>query len=88
MKRVIAVLAASASLASLAAGCGQENLKGAPNVKGLTLPTAERVLKQHGYTGDPKSSALFGILIPSHYTVCGESTPNGHLVPLNAEKTC
>jgi hypothetical protein len=70
------------------AGCGSEDLKGAPNVKGLSLPSAEAVLHRQGYSASVSDDALFGVVIASHFTVCDEHTPNGHLVPLDVSKDC
>jgi hypothetical protein len=32
------------------------------------------------------TKALFGVIIPDHYTVCKESSPVGKPVPIDAEK--
>lgn len=81
--------AALAALALIVAGCGgTEDLKGAPNVKGLALPSAETVLHKHGYSASVSDDALFGVVIKSHFTVCSEHTPDGHLVPIDVSKDC
>jgi hypothetical protein len=81
--------AALVALALVAAGCGgSEDLKGAPIVKGLALPSAETVLHRHGYSASVSDDALFGVLVKSHFTVCSEHTPDGHLEPLDISKDC
>jgi hypothetical protein len=70
------------------AGCGQESLNGAPNVVGLTLPSAEQTLQNAGYTDSVKTDALFGVIIPDHFTVCTEHSPVGQAVPLDVSKQC
>ena len=81
--------AALAALALTAAGCGgSEDLKGAPNVKGLALPSAEAVLHKHGYSASVSDDALFGVIIKSHFKVCDEHAPDGHLVPIDVSKDC
>jgi hypothetical protein len=69
-------------------GCGSANLDGAPNVKGLSLPSAEKQLQAHGYKASVTTEALFGVIVRSHYTVCSENTPDGKLVPIKVEKQC
>jgi hypothetical protein len=69
-------------------GCGSTNLDGAPNVNGLSLPSAEEQLEAHGYKASVTTEALFGVIIKSHYTVCSEGTPDGKLVPIKVEKEC
>jgi hypothetical protein len=68
--------------------CGSANLDGAPNVKGLSLPSAEEELQAAGYKASVTTGALFGVIVRSKYTVCSESTPDGKLVPLKVEKEC
>jgi hypothetical protein len=81
--------AALVALALTVAGCGgSDDLKGAPDVKGLSLPTAETVLHKHGYAPSVSDDALFGVVIKSHFTVCSEHTPDGHLVPIDVSKDC
>jgi beta-lactam-binding protein with PASTA domain len=82
----IAVAAAAVTLALGA--CGQEDLGGAPNVKGLTLDAAQAQLKSAGYGVSVKDDAMFGVVIPSHFTVCSEHSPQGKLVPLDVSKQC
>lgn len=81
--------AAIVALALAVAGCGgSEDLKGAPDVKGLALPSAEAVLHKHGYAVSVSDDAMFGVIIKSHFTVCGEHSPDGHLVPIDVSKDC
>jgi hypothetical protein len=75
--------------AALALGaCGQEDLGGAPDVKGLTLDVAEQQLKHAGFGVSVKDDALFGVVIPSHFTVCKQHSPSGKLVPVDVSKQC
>jgi hypothetical protein len=75
-------------LALVVSACGQEDLHGAPKVKGLTLDFATSHLKSAGYSTSVKDDALFGVVIPSHFTVCTEHSPSGHIVPLDVSKQC
>lgn len=76
------------TVAALVAGCGSEDLKGAPNVKGLVLPDAKAQLEKAGFAASVKTDAVFGVLVESHYTVCKEHSPNGKLVPIEVSKSC
>jgi hypothetical protein len=64
------------------------SLDGAPNVNGLTLPVAEQQLRAHEFSADVHDDALFGVLVPSHFTVCQEHSPDGHIVVLDVAKQC
>jgi len=47
-----------------------------PNVVGMRLPEAESTLSAAGYTTEPENTdTTFGIVVPSHYTVCEQSEP-------------
>jgi hypothetical protein len=87
MKKLATVGVVIAATSSLVA-CGGTDLRGAPNVKGLALPDAEQQLKQAGYAPSVKTDALFGVIIPEHFSVCDEGSPNGKLVPLTVSKQC
>lgn len=79
---------AGATIATIAlAGCGG-GLNGAPDVKGLSLPDAKQQLRQAGYRASVTSDATFGVIIEQNFTVCGESSPDGKLVPLKVSKQC
>jgi hypothetical protein len=80
----VAILAAAISVSA----CGTADLHGAPNVKGLALPDAEQQLKEAGFTPSIKTDALFGVIVPEHFSVCNEGSPNGKLVPLTVSKEC
>jgi beta-lactam-binding protein with PASTA domain len=82
---IVALIAATAVGAS---ACGQEDLGGAPNVKGLTLDVAQIQLKDAGFGVSAKDDSLFGVIIASHFTVCAQHTPTGKLVPLDVSKLC
>jgi hypothetical protein len=81
-------LALAITATVLLVGCGSEDLKGAPNVKGLVLPEPKVQLKKAGFAASVKTDALFGVLVESHYTVCREHSPNGKLVPIEVSKSC
>lgn len=58
-----------------------------PNVVGLPLPAGQQALKAAGYTPAVKNTdTAFGILVPSHFTICTEGKPRGKLVPILAQK--
>ena len=60
---------------------------GPPNVVGLNLVVAEARLRSAGWIPRPfNTDTLFGIVVPSHYTVCHEYRPIGHKVRLLAQK--
>ena len=69
-------------------GCGSEDLKGAPDVNGLTLDVAKQTLSDAGYTPDVHDDSMFGVIVESHFTVCTEHTPKGTVVPLDVSKSC
>lgn len=59
----------------------------APNVVGMRLPEAESTLSAAGYTTEPENTdTTFGIVVPSHYTVCEQSEPHGSVVNILAQK--
>lgn len=58
-----------------------------PDVVGLRLPEAKSALKAAGYTARAENTdTLFGIVVPSHYTVCEQSEPVGNVVHVLAQK--
>jgi hypothetical protein len=58
-----------------------------PNVVGLLLPVAGERLRAAGWTPVPfNTDTLFGIVVPSHYTVCREYAPIGKRVRILAQK--
>jgi hypothetical protein len=60
---------------------------GPPNVVGLNLVVAEGRLRAAGWIPKPfNTDTLFGIVVPSHYTVCHEYKPIGKRVRLLAQK--
>jgi beta-lactam-binding protein with PASTA domain len=73
---------------SLKLASGGTDLRGAPNVQGLTLDVAEQQLKNHGFGADVHDNALFGVIVASHFTVCDEHSPIGHLVVVDVSKQC
>jgi beta-lactam-binding protein with PASTA domain len=58
-----------------------------PNVVGMRLPAARSTLKAAGYrTQAENTDTSFGIVIPSHFTVCEQSEPHGKVVTVLAQK--
>jgi hypothetical protein len=58
-----------------------------PNVVGLKLPIANDRLRAAGWIPKPfNTDTLFGIVVPSHYTVCHQYKPIGRRVRLLAQK--
>lgn len=58
-----------------------------PKVVGLPLPAAQQILKEAGYKAAPKNTdTTFGIVVPSHYTICTQGRPRGKFVPVLAQK--
>lgn len=58
-----------------------------PNVVGLKLPVASERLRAAGWIPRPfNTDTTFGIIVPSHYTVCHEYRPIGKRVRLLAQK--
>lgn len=80
--------AAVVAVAAMLAACGSEDLGSAPDVRGLQLPEAKRMLKNQGYRTTVEDDALFGVIIESHFTVCEQKSPQGKLVPLEVSKDC
>ena len=80
MRRVVATASAGLALAACGGGVGD-----APDVRGLSLPTAKKQLQKAGYTADVQSDALFGVIVEQNFTVCDQSEPQGKLVPLEVD---
>lgn len=58
-----------------------------PNVVGLKLPVANERLRAAGWIPKPfNTDTLFGIVVPSHYTVCHQYRPIGKKVRILAQK--
>ncbi len=58
-----------------------------PNVLGLPLPAAKQMLQQAGYKTLAKNTdTTFGIIVPSHYTICNQGKPRGDIVVVLAQK--
>jgi beta-lactam-binding protein with PASTA domain len=59
----------------------------APNVVGMRLPEARSTLSAAGYTTQAENTdTAFGIVIPSHYTICEQSDPHGSVITVLAQK--
>jgi hypothetical protein len=83
---LLVIVAVIAAVVIRNATKGPVNLHGAPNVDGLTLDVAKKVLHRRGFTADVHSDGLFGVFVPSHFIVCDEHPPNGRLVLLDVAK--
>lgn len=86
---VLVVLALGMVGGSVATASPQPQLEkaGPPNVVGLNLVIAEERLRDHGWVPRPfNTDTLFGIVVPSHYTVCHQYRPIGKKVRLLAQK--
>lgn len=58
-----------------------------PNVVGMRLPQAKSALSAAGYTTRAENTdTTFGIVVPSHYTICEQSEPQGNVVTVLAQK--
>jgi hypothetical protein len=72
----------------LVGGCGSADLGNAPDVRGLSLPSAKQRLESAGYRADVQSDAMFGVIVESNWTVCDEDSPQGKLVPIKVDREC
>jgi hypothetical protein len=79
--------AALTLLVTAAVGCGG-GIGDAPDVRGLSLPSAERQLQRENYRADVTSDGLFGVIVEENWTVCEQHEPKGRLVPLEVSKDC
>lgn len=78
---------ASALLVTLVlAACGGDDLGNSPDTRGMALPDAERTLRAAGYETTTEDDAMFGVLIPSHFTVCHQEELNANMVKLEVAK--
>jgi beta-lactam-binding protein with PASTA domain len=58
-----------------------------PSVVGMRLPEAKSTLSAAGYrTQAENTDTAFGIVVPSHYTICEQSEPHGDVVTVLAQK--
>jgi hypothetical protein len=58
-----------------------------PDVVGEKLPEAKAKLLAAGYQVKTRNTdTTFGIVIPTHYTICTESDPQGNTVTVLAQK--
>ncbi|HEX8689363.1 MAG TPA: PASTA domain-containing protein [Solirubrobacterales bacterium] len=61
--------------------------KSPPDVVGLSLPTAERLLAGAGFTIDVENTdTTFGVVVPDNFTVCQQDPPRGKIVHVLAQK--
>jgi hypothetical protein len=79
--------AASTAEAPPAAEQEEEPAFEPPDVIGMRLPEAESVLRSAGFTTQAENTdTTFGIVVPSHYTICTQSEPHGKTVTVLAQK--
>jgi len=53
----------------------------------MRLPEAKVTLSAAGYqTRAENTDTTFGIVVPSHYTICEQSEPQGNVVVVLAQK--
>jgi beta-lactam-binding protein with PASTA domain len=81
MRRAVIVLASVLALSA----CGGEDPAG-PDVVGMSLPTAQHVLKKAGIKTTVHSDSTFGVLVPSNYVVCKEAPVNERMVRLEVSR--
>jgi hypothetical protein len=53
---------------------------------GMSLPTAQHVLKKAGIKTTVHSDSTFGVLVPSNYVVCKEAPVNERMVRLEVSR--
>ena len=83
---IVVLLLAAGGVSALFSGCGGGDDTGAaPDVRGLTLPTAKAELKKQRYSADVKAEGL-GVLIEANWTVCSQKKPKGRLVLIEVSK--
>jgi hypothetical protein len=85
--RSIAVLSLAAMVLALTS-CGEPDLGNAPDVRGLSLPTANKQLKKANFSSDVTSDGLFGVIVEENWVVCDQASPKGRLVPLEVSREC
>lgn len=85
LRKTIAALTVAGVLALAACGGGTGD---APDVRGLSLPAAEKQLKNAGYNTDVSSDGVFGVVVEENWIVCDQSEPKGQLVPLDVSRDC
>jgi hypothetical protein len=86
-KEVRAAKAAAKKEAASESAPEPEPEESAPDVIGMRLPEAESTLSAAGYTTEPENTdTTFGIVVPSHYTVCEQGEPHDSVVNVLAQK--
>jgi hypothetical protein len=84
-KRAAATQARQAAVAEVRSE--EESSSEPPDVVGLRLPQAKAELAAAGFTTKAENTdTVFGIVVPSHYTVCEESLISGNAVRVLAQK--
>jgi beta-lactam-binding protein with PASTA domain len=86
-KRVAARRAASEKVEEPQATQEKESTSEPPDVVGMKLPEAKAELQSAGFhTVAVNTDTVFGIVVPSHYTVCEETPLGGNNVKVLAQK--
>jgi hypothetical protein len=69
------------------AGCGSADFAGAPDVRGMNLTDANKMLQDAGYTSTiVQNDTMFGVIIEANFAVCDQESTRGHIVPLRVAK--
>jgi hypothetical protein len=83
MKKYVAMIALTLAFA----GCGGADFAGAPDVRGMNLVDADKMLQDAGYTSTiVQTEAMFGVIVESNFAVCDQDSTRGHIVPLRVAK--
>jgi hypothetical protein len=85
MKRTLVVTTVVAALGLVA--CGEPNLAGAPDVRGINLHDANTQLEEAGFSSTIiDNDGVFGVVIEENFVVCDQEDTSGKLVPLKVAK--
>lgn len=84
MRAAIALVGASTVLAT---GCGDPNLAGAPDVRGINLRDANAQLQRAGFNSTiVENDGFFGVVMEENFVVCDQQDTKAKLVPLKVAK--
>jgi len=82
---LVPIMAACGGTAAQEAGGGGGGAE--PQVVGMNLVTAEKLLQDNDYAyTEVAQDGVFGIVNPNHWTVCKQTDVADHLVELQAAK--
>lgn len=85
-RRVLTGLLAAIALITLN-GCGEPELAGAPDVRGLNLADADIALKRAGFNSTIREDdGVFGVIIRTKFVVCNQHDTEGKIVPIDVAK--